>query len=39
MFYMHSRQAPRIPLELPTETQGNLTCAWIPAPGTLILTN
>lgn len=39
LFYMDSRQAPRIPLELPTETVGDLTCGWIPAPGTLILTN
>ncbi|MCL4254231.1 MAG: hypothetical protein KJ043_10680 [Anaerolineae bacterium] len=39
LFYMDSRNAPRVSIELATETEGNLTCGWIPAPGTLILTN
>lgn len=39
LFYMDSRNAPRGIIELTTEAEGNLTCGWIPAPGTLILTN
>ncbi|MDX2077622.1 MAG: hypothetical protein SFZ02_14430 [bacterium] len=39
LFYMDSRNAPRVSIELASETDGNLTCGWIPAPGTLILTN
>jgi len=39
LFYMDARQAPRLSVELATETEGSLTCGWIPAPGTLILTN
>ena len=39
LFYMDARQAPRVSVELANETEGSLTCGWIPAPGTLILTN
>ncbi|MCL4253729.1 MAG: hypothetical protein KJ043_08120, partial [Anaerolineae bacterium] len=39
LFYMDSRNSPRGIIELSTETEGNLTCGWIPAPGTLILTS
>jgi predicted outer membrane repeat protein len=38
LFYMDGRNAPRVSVEMPTESVGGLTCAWIPAPGTLILT-
>jgi predicted outer membrane repeat protein len=38
MFYMDSRNAPRYPIEMSTERVDGMTCAWIPAPGTLILT-
>lgn len=38
MFYMDARNAPRYPIEMPTERVNGMTCAWIPAPGTLILT-
>jgi predicted outer membrane repeat protein len=39
LFYMDSRNAPRVSIELATEILGGATCGWIPAPGTLILTN
>jgi predicted outer membrane repeat protein len=39
LFYMDARQAPRVSVEMPTESVDGLTCAWIPAPGTVILTN
>jgi hypothetical protein len=39
LFYMDARQAPRVSIELTAEIEGSLTCGWIPAPGTLILTN
>ena len=39
LFYMDGRNAPRVSVELATEAVDNLTCGWIPAPGTLILTN
>ncbi|MCL4253081.1 MAG: hypothetical protein KJ043_04805 [Anaerolineae bacterium] len=39
LFYLDGRTSPRTQVELATETSGNLTCGWIPAPGTLILTN
>jgi predicted outer membrane repeat protein len=39
LFYMDARQAPRISIELASESVDGLTCGWIPAPGTLILTN
>lgn len=39
MFYMDARNAPRYPIEMPTQRVDAMTCAWIPAPGTLILTN
>ncbi len=38
-FYMDGRNAPRVAIEMPTESLDGLTCAWIPAPGTVILTN
>jgi predicted outer membrane repeat protein len=38
-FYMDGRDAPRYSVEMPTEQVDGLTCAWIPAPGTVILTN
>jgi hypothetical protein len=39
LFYMDGRNAPRVSIELASESVDGLTCAWIPAPGTLILTN
>ena len=39
LFYMDSRNAPRVSIELARESIGGATCGWIPAPGTLILTN
>jgi len=39
MFYMDARNAPRYAIEMPTEEYDGMTCAWIPAAGTLILTN
>lgn len=39
LFYMDARNAPRIVIELDTENVDGATCGWIPAPGTLILTN
>jgi predicted outer membrane repeat protein len=39
LFYMDGRNAPRVSVEMPTEQVDGLTCAWIPAPGTVILTN
>ncbi len=39
LFYMDGRNAPRVSVEMPTETVDGLTCGWIPAPGTVILTN
>ncbi|MDX2077370.1 MAG: choice-of-anchor Q domain-containing protein [bacterium] len=39
MFYMDARNMPRYSIEMPTESVDGMTCAWIPAPGTLILTN
>jgi hypothetical protein len=39
LFYMDGRNAPRYSVEMPTEQVDGLTCAWIPAPGTVILTN
>jgi len=38
-FYMDGRNAPRYAVEMPTESVDGMTCAWIPAPGTVILTN
>jgi len=37
-FYMDGRNAPRYAIEMPTEAVDGMTCAWIPAPGTVILT-
>jgi hypothetical protein len=39
LFYMDGRNAPRFSVELASESVDGLTCGWIPAPGTLILTN
>lgn len=39
LFYMDGRNAPRFAIELASETVNGLTCGWIPAPGTLILTH
>jgi hypothetical protein len=39
LFYMDSRNAPRVSIELATETIDGMTCGWIPAPGTLVLTS
>jgi|GEM_PF-1446957 len=39
LFYMDARNMPRYSVEMPTERVDGMTCAWIPAPGTLILTN
>lgn len=39
LFYMDARQSPRVAIELASEQVDSLTCGWIPAPGTLILTN
>jgi len=39
LFYLDARQAPRLSVELATEAVDGLTCGWIPAPGTLILTH
>ncbi|HRF94993.1 MAG TPA: hypothetical protein PLZ51_07360, partial [Aggregatilineales bacterium] len=38
-FYMDGRNMPRHSVEMPSEQQNGMTCAWIPAPGTVILTN
>ncbi|MDX2077136.1 MAG: hypothetical protein SFZ02_11940 [bacterium] len=38
-FYMDGRNAPRVSVEMPSEIVDGMTCAWIPAPGTVILTN
>ena len=39
LFYLDARTAPRAQVELATETVGGFTCGWIPAVGTLVLTN
>lgn len=39
LFYLDARNAPRTYFEIPTQRVDGLTCAWIPAPGTLVLTN
>lgn len=38
-FYMDGRNMPRYSVEMPSEQHNGMTCAWIPAPGTVILTN
>lgn len=38
LFYLDARNAPRYPIEMPTESLDGSTCVWIPAPGTLVLT-
>jgi predicted outer membrane repeat protein len=39
LFYMDARNMPRYSIEMPAERVDGMMCAWIPAPGTLILTN
>jgi adhesin/invasin len=39
MFYLDARLSPRDIIEMPTEIVNGMTCAWIPATGTLVLTN
>ncbi|MCL4254935.1 MAG: hypothetical protein KJ043_14320 [Anaerolineae bacterium] len=39
LFYLDARISPRALSELTTETDGAFTCGWIPAAGTLVLTN
>ena len=39
MFFMDNRDTPRLAIEMTTEQLDNMTCVWIPAPGTIILTN
>jgi hypothetical protein len=39
MFYLDARLSPRDITEMLTEAVDNMTCAWIPATGTLVLTN
>jgi hypothetical protein len=39
LFYLDARTSPRVQTELQTESEGNFTCGWIPAAGTLVLTN
>jgi hypothetical protein len=39
LFYLDARQSPRGVVELATENIGGTTCGWIPAAGTLVLTN
>jgi hypothetical protein len=39
LFYMDGRNAPRVSIELASSVVDGMTCGWIPAPGTLILTN
>jgi hypothetical protein len=38
-FYMDGRNMPRHSVEMPSSAVNGMTCAWIPAPGTVILTN
>jgi len=38
LFYLDARTSPRSQTELATESVDGLTCGWIPATGTLILT-
>ena len=39
LFYLDARTAPRVQVELQTENVDGFTCGWIPAVGTLVLTN
>jgi hypothetical protein len=39
LFYMDARNAPRGIVEIASESVDGVTCGWIPAVGTLILTN
>jgi hypothetical protein len=38
LFYLDARQSPRTQIELATELLDGMTCGWIPATGTLVLT-
>lgn len=38
LFYLDARTSPRTQTELTTETLDGMTCGWIPAVGTLVLT-
>lgn len=38
LFFMDSRQAPRVLVELDVDNVNGFACGWIPAPGTLVLT-
>jgi hypothetical protein len=38
LFYLDARTSPRTMTELITETSEGMTCGWIPATGTLVLT-
>jgi hypothetical protein len=39
LFYLDARTSPRTQVELATEIVNGMTCGWIPAAGTVILTN
>jgi hypothetical protein len=39
LFYLDARTSPRVQTELSTESVDGFTCGWIPAVGTLVLTN
>ncbi|MCU0481649.1 MAG: hypothetical protein MUE54_10620 [Anaerolineae bacterium] len=39
LFYLDARTSPRVQTELATEIVDGFTCGWIPAVGTVILTN
>jgi len=39
MFFMDNRDTPRVAIEMATEQTDTMTCVWIPAPGTIVLTN
>jgi predicted outer membrane repeat protein len=39
LFYLDARTSPRTQVELATEIVNGMTCGWIPAAGTLVLTN
>ena len=38
LFYLDARTSPRAQVELATESLDGMTCGWIPAAGTLVLT-
>ncbi|MCU0481648.1 MAG: hypothetical protein MUE54_10615 [Anaerolineae bacterium] len=39
LFYLDARTSPRVQTELATEIVDGFTCGWIPAVGTVVLTN